>query len=159
MDKERTSLYQFCTMAVNTALEESLLSGNAFVIDDAIEKVKEITHKSEYSKEWLFERLIRSYISVYANQLNMASGIKGQGVYFKRDIMNEGVSMQLVINAQIDADRREDLAQELKESHNKRFVKGGMSGQNAFDFDDNTLTLYEEATIQDLIDIMKAEGE
>lgn len=159
MDRERTSLYQFCTMAVNVALEESLLSGNAFVIDDAVKKVKEITTKGEYSKDWLFERLIRSYISVYANQLNMASGIKGQGVYFKRDIMNEGVSMQLVINAQDDARSRVENASQLLDSHNKRFVKGGMSGQNAFDFDDDTLTLYEEATIQDLIDIMKAEGE
>ena len=159
MDRERTSLYQFCTMAVNVALEESLLSGNAFVIDDAVKKVKEITTKGEYSKDWLFERLIRSYISVYANQLNMASGIKGQGVYFKRDIMNEGVSMQLVINAQDDARSRVENASQLLDSHNKRFVKDGMSGQNAFDFDDDTLTLYEEATIQDLIDIMKAEGE
>lgn len=159
MNKDRTSLYQYCQLAVNTSLDESILSGDAFVIDDAIEKVKELTSKGEYSKDWLFERLIRSYISVYANQLNMASGIKGQGVYFKRDIMNEGVSMQLVINAQDDARSRVEKATQLLDAHNKRFVRGAMSGQNAFEFNDDALTLYEEATIQDLIDIMRAEGE
>ena len=149
---EEKSLYKICSEAVNASIAESVLAGDAFAVDDAVKRAKEMTHWSEYDPDWMLEWVMKSYIAVYAHNIGFAAGERGEAVYFSLDILSEPVAMQQLINARGDADRKAILAKNRKESYDVRFSKGGLRDQMAFD---ETMTLYQEGTIRDLSKIVK----
>lgn len=150
--KEEKSLYKICSDAVNASIAESLLAGDAFAIDDAVKKAKEMTHWSEYDPEWMLEWVMKSYIAVYAHSIGFAAGERGEAVYFSLDILSEPVAMQQLINARKDASAKAGIAKDRKESYDIRFSKGGLRDQMAFD---ESMTLYQEGTIRDLSEMVK----
>ena len=150
--REEKSLYKVCSDAVNAAISESLLAGEAFAIDDAVKRAKEMTHWSEYDPEWMLEWVMKSYIAVYAHSIGFAAGERGEAVYFSLDILSEPVAMQQLINVRKDADIKAGVAKDRKESYDIRFSKGGLRDQMAFD---ENMTLYQEGTIRDLSQLIK----
>lgn len=153
MKDEEKTLYQICQDATNQAISESVIGEAGFLIDDAVDIVKEMTSASAYNKEWLFDSVIRSYIAVSAHDAGYRSGIRRQKAYFHKDICNESISWQIVLNAQKDAENHQKIADELHEGYSVRFSKDTeMSGQFAFD---NENDMYEERTLSELIALMK----
>lgn len=152
------SLYSVTQECVNRAIDESPIGENGFAIEAVVRNAKESISYLSYSHEELFEKVVAFYAAVYANQLGYASGQKGRKIYFNRQIMNEGISMQLVINAQKNSGKYSAKANALLEDHEKRFLKKGVSGQMALD--ENCVdepSIFEECSMDQLAEIVEAD--
>lgn len=152
--KDNKTLWKKCEEATDKAISNGVFGGlDAVVIDDIVDDVFDCINLAEYSKEWAIKKIIRFYIAICAASRGYKSGIKGKGVYFSKDIMHEGVSLQLIQNEDQLTKRYAQETELMKANHEVRFSKEcNMSGQRAFDA--NNGSLYTEMTLEDLIDII-----
>ena len=151
-EKEQ-SLYSICKDAFAIANDNGKLKDVAVNMDDAVRIVLGMTDIDEFGKDWVFEKTIRTYLCVIANELGFRSGRYGAGVYFSKNIDHEKVSQALVDNAVAKANQMQKSADEMIDLHNKKFDPNcEMSGQSAFD--DVDMTMYEEMNLDDMIDFV-----
>lgn len=151
--EDNKSLYQICKDATDSAISKGVAGIDGIIIDEIVREIKSCTDISVYSKKWLFTRLVRSYVAVCAADRGYRSGRKGEGVYFSKDIMHEGVSLQLVQNAEKLTEQHKVISDDMRDKHNVRFEKGcEISGQMAINESGNGY--YTEMTLEDLVEIM-----
>lgn len=147
------SLYAVCKQAFVITNEGGKLKDVAVNMDDAARLVLKMTSVDEFGKEWVFERIVKIYLSIIANELGFRSGRYGKGVYFSKYIDHEKISEALVDNIREKADRLRASADEMAEIHEKKFSKDSdISGQMAIENID--MSMYEEMTMDDVIDFI-----
>lgn len=130
------------------AVSESTVYGG-FSMRKCMDKLKEITSPEEWSKDFLFERVAKSYFAIYASIIGKRAGIKGQGVYFDENVCNKVINEGLAINEETLADNYAMKAEDLR----KKVVANTIPGQMSFD---DTNNLYEEMTLKQLSEIILA---
>ena len=151
-EKEQ-SLYKICKNAFAIANDSGKLKDVAVNMDDAVRIALGMTSIEEFGKDWVFKQMVKAYLCVIANELGFRSGKYGKGVYFSRNINHEKVSQALVDNAVEKANRMQASAEDMIELHQKKFAPNSeISGQGAFD--DVDMTLYEEMTLDDMIEFV-----
>lgn len=158
--EDNKSLYQICKDATDSAISQKTAGIDGIVIDSIMQDVKACTNISKYSKEWLFNKLIRSYIAVCAAEDGYRSIYRTKnskkeykGVYLSKDIMNKGASLVLVDNAGKLAKQYQNVYEDMRKGHSVRFEKGcEISGQMAINESGNGY--YTEMTLEDLVEIM-----
>lgn len=147
------SLYTICKKAFAMANENGKLKDVAVNMDDAVQNVLKMTDIDEFGKDWVFERFVKIYLCIIANDLGFRSGKYGAGVYFSKTINQEKISQALVDNIRSKADSMQASADEMAELHEKKFSpESKTSGQIAFA--DIDMTPYEEMTMDDMIDFI-----
>lgn len=155
-EKEQ-SLYSICKNAFAIANDSGKLKDVAVNMDDAVRIVLDVTDIDEFGKEWVFKQMVKIYLCTIANELGFRSGKYGTGVYFSRNINHEKISQALVDNAVAKANQMQESANDMIELHKKKFDPNSeMSGQGAFD--DIDMTMYEEMTLDDMIDFVLGIG-
>lgn len=145
---EEESLWKTVQKAVDMTIKQGTVC-TGFSIEKVLRNLKTITTASEWSREYLFERAAKTFIAIYANQLGKRAGIKGKGVYFDEDSLNQSVAEGLAINEQDLAGRYASKADELS----MKVKKNADDGQIAFD--DEVEGLYEEKSLEWLTDFIK----
>lgn len=152
------SLYKLVGQAVDMTIAEGTIC-TGFSVARVMANLRTITSPKAWSKEYLFERWAKFLIAVYANSCGKRSGVKGKGVYFDEESLNRAVAEGLYINQADLAKHHTAKAEKLGEhAEHLKVVKGATDGQNRLNTEDTELNmenLYEEMSLDTLIDIIK----
>ena len=150
-EPKEDSLYRICQTATDAVMDEGL-TYDGLSVKRIMRKVKAMTSPAEWSRNYLFERVIKTFIAICLNNIGMRSGIKGKGVYFSEDTMNKVVGRGLAINEKDLAESYATKANDLE----KRVVENTTNGQ--FVFDEN-MNLIEEMDLKWFVDFILAKDE
>lgn len=121
-----TSLFKLCSMAITEASNESKIA-TGFSMKRALEIVKTYTNSREWSREFLFDHMCKTYLAIAANVQGKRSGIKGKGVYFDEESLNQAVADGLVMNAEEIAAAYNTKTEDL------RIKRDAIDGQSVMD--------------------------
>ena len=94
---ENDSLWKLCQQAVDETINQGTIS-TGFSIARCVKNLKGLTSPMEWSRDFLFDRVVNTYIRIYANQIGKRAGIKGKCVYFDEESLNKSIADGLVLN-------------------------------------------------------------
>lgn len=144
---EDDSLWKLCQQAVDTTLDQGTIC-TGFSIARCVKNLKELTSPIEWSKDFLFDRVVNTYIRIYANQIGKRAGIKGKCVYFDEDSLNKSIAEGLVLN-------EEKLVEKYSNKEmNLRAKMDAIDGQIAMSTECNDLELYQEMSLASLSELI-----
>lgn len=151
---EDDSLWKLCQQAVDITLNQGTIC-TGFSIAKCIKNLKEMTSPAEWSREFLFDRVVNAYIRIYANQIGKRAGIKGKCVYFDEESLNKSIADGLVLN-------EEKLTKTFSNKEiDLRAKRDALDGQLTINTETSDLDrLYQEislATLTDLIAELEAD--
>lgn len=149
---EGDSLWKLCTQAVDMTIEDGT-TATGFRVVDCLRNLKTITSPSEWSREFLFEFVAKTYFAIYCSQIGKRSGIPGKGVYFDEDSLNKSIANGLVLNEEKLAEAYSSKAGDL------RVKKNAIDNQMAMDTNDPLLSLYQEMSLDALVDFILSQEE
>lgn len=149
---EGDSLWKLCTQAVDMTIEDGTIA-TGFRVVDCLRNLKTITSPSEWSREFLFEFVAKTYFAIYCSQIGKRSGIPGKGVYFDEDSLNKSIADGLVLNEEKLAEAYSSKAGDL------RVKKNAIDNQMAMDTNDPLLSLYQEMSLDALVDFILSQEE
>lgn len=139
------SLFKLCSMAITEASNESKIA-TGFSMKRALEIVKTYTNSREWSREFLFDHMCKTYLAIAANAQGKRSGIKGMGVYFDEESFYKEVAGGL-------ADNAEDLAAAYgAKAEDLRIKRDAIDGQRAMGDDpEHPENLQTELSLETLV--------
>ena len=145
---EDDSLWKLCQQAVDATLEQGTIC-TGFAIAKCLKNLREITSPVEWSREFLFDRVVNTYIRIYCNQIGKRAGIKGKCVYFDEESMNKSIADGLVLN-------EEKLTKTFSNKEmDLRVKRDAIDGQLVIDTDCSDLDrLYQEISLATLTDLI-----
>lgn len=145
---EEESLWKLCQMAVDATINEGTIC-TGFSIQRCVKNLKEFTSPKEWSKDFLFDRVVNTYIRIYANQIGKRAGIKGKCVYFDEESLNKSIAEGLVLNEEKLSKTFSNKEMDLRAKQN------AIDGQIAMNTDIPDLDrLYQEISLATLTDII-----
>lgn len=149
---ESDSLWKLCTQAVDMTIEDGTIA-TGFRIVDCLRNLKTITSPVEWSREFLFEFVAKTYFAIYCSQIGKRSGIRSKGVYFDEESLNKSIADGLVLNEEKLAEAYNNKAGDL------RVKKDAIDNQIAMDTNDTHLSLYQEMSLETLVDFILSQEE
>lgn len=145
---EDDSLWKLCQRAVDETINSGTLC-TGFAIARCVKNLRKMTSPAEWSKEFLFDRVVNTYIRIYANQIGKRAGIKGKCVYFDEESLNKSIAEGLVLNEEKLTKTFSSKEMDLRAKHN------AIDGQLAMNTDVPDLDrLYQEVSLATLTDII-----
>ena len=145
---EDDSLWKLCQRAVDETINQGTLC-TGFAIARCLKNLKEMTSPAEWSKEFLFDRVVNTYMRIYANQIGKRAGIKGKCVYFDEESLNKSIAEGLVLNEEKLSKTFSSKEMDLRAKQN------AIDGQLAMNTDVPDLDrLYQEVSLATLTDII-----
>lgn len=151
MSGEEASLWKLCCQAVDATIEQGT-TFEGITIDRILRNLKQITSASEWQKGFLFDVVAKYYFANYLSSIEWRSGIKGKGVYFSEDSLQQVIREGLAINQEDLANSHKMKADQLQ----TKVVRNGTDGQIYND----TINIFEEKTLDTLVDeIRRIENE
>lgn len=148
---EEDSLFKCCQQAVDMTINQGTIC-TGFSIAKCFKNLLELTSPNEWARDFLFERVAKTYFAIYANQIGKRAGIKGKGVYYDEDSMHKAISEGLAMN-------EKDLAESYISKSNdldKKIVANATDGQIAIDGNNQEINLFEEVSLEKLTEIILA---
>lgn len=149
-DREE-SLWKICDNAFSEAITENDVGQWGVSLDRVFAIVADRTSSYEYSREWLFEKVVKMYMCLAANSRGYASAQHGSGVYFNKNIFNKSVSQSLVDEHIKRADEYNDSAADMIKLHKKKFEPNSIPGQGTMVLDGNEISIYEAMDTEQFI--------
>lgn len=150
-DRKEESLWKICDSAFSEAVAESDLGQWGVSLERVYALVCDKTTPFEYSREWMFRKVVQLYMCLAANTKGYASAQHGSGVYFNKRILNKAVSQSLVDEYTKRANEYEANASDMIKLHRKKFEQNSISGQFVMVPEGDNLNIYEAMNTEEFI--------